>query len=342
MVLKLSQENEYPVIAPLPPGISRPLWSVMIPTYNSTKYLVQTLESILAQDPGAEHMQIEVVDNCSTQDDPATVVREIGKGRVLFFRQNENVGLTENFNTCIQRSTGHYVHILHSDDWVASDFYSSFQKFDQVLSDTSLLVCPSTYVDENGSYLYTEAPITTTSGQAKTFTELQATRNRIQAPGVIVARWVYETIGGFNTHLSHCIDWEMWFRASLLGETIALTNSKSFYRIHSESDSSKLVLTGKNITEAMETVDILFEMLPANKHAELLPVKYSWITEYAILNSRNFYSCCQWDTSLIHAMLAWKISPRLFTLKNLLKVFFTKQSHRFVEFLLSRINIISY
>ncbi len=335
MTFKTSQKIEYPVIAPLPPGMNRPLWSVMIPTYNSTKYLAQTLESVLAQDPGVEQMQIEVVDNCSTQDDPETLVREIGKGRVLFHRQKKNVGLTENFNTCIQRSAGHYVHILHSDDWVTSDFYSSFQQFDQVSPDISLLICPSTYVDENGSHLYTDSPITKTSGQTKTFTELQATRNRVQAPGVIVARWVYERIGGFNKQLSHCIDWEMWFRASLVGETIALSQSNCFYRIHSESDSSKLALSGKTIKEAVETVDILFDLLPEKKHAELLPIKYSWITEYAVLNSRDFYSRCEWDTSMIHAILAWRISPRFFTLKNLLKVFCKKQSHQFVKFLLS-------
>jgi cellulose synthase/poly-beta-1,6-N-acetylglucosamine synthase-like glycosyltransferase len=42
---------KYPQIYPVPEGVDRPFWSVMIPTYNCAKYLAQTLESVLSQDP---------------------------------------------------------------------------------------------------------------------------------------------------------------------------------------------------------------------------------------------------------------------------------------------------
>src|SRR5882672_8085006 len=48
-----------PRIEPVPEGIARPLWSVMIPTYNSERWLRQTLQSVIAQDCGPERMQIE-------------------------------------------------------------------------------------------------------------------------------------------------------------------------------------------------------------------------------------------------------------------------------------------
>ena len=55
-------ERDGSAIAPVPEWGRRPLWSVMIPTFNSAKYLRETLGSVLAQDPGPERMQIEVVD----------------------------------------------------------------------------------------------------------------------------------------------------------------------------------------------------------------------------------------------------------------------------------------
>src|SRR5689334_23006227 len=101
--------------APITPCLdneARPLWSVMIPTYNCARYLQETLANVLVQDPGSELMQIEVVDDHSI-DDPAAVVAQVGRGRVGFFQQQQNVGHTNNFATCLKRSRGRLVHLLH-------------------------------------------------------------------------------------------------------------------------------------------------------------------------------------------------------------------------------------
>ena len=119
----MAEHLTYPSIAPVSEAVNRPLWSVMVPTYNCANYLELTLKSVLEQDPGPEQMQIEVIDDRSTKDDPEAVVNEIGKGRVSFFRQPQNVGAQANFTTCVQRSRGHLVHILHGDDAVLPGFY---------------------------------------------------------------------------------------------------------------------------------------------------------------------------------------------------------------------------
>src|SRR6266404_6785487 len=104
MKISLPFDSKPPAIAPVQDGVHRPLWSVMIPAFNCAKYLQQTLESVLAQDQGSDQMQIEVVDDCSTTDDPKAVVEEVGKGRVAFHRKPKNEGAITNFNACIQRT----------------------------------------------------------------------------------------------------------------------------------------------------------------------------------------------------------------------------------------------
>src|SRR5688572_27849490 len=90
-ILKVNQHPSYRAeIPPVPDGVARPFWSVMIPTYHCARFLRQTLESVLIQDPGPVWMQIEVVDDGSILDDPGAVVAEVGQGRVHFYRQAQN------------------------------------------------------------------------------------------------------------------------------------------------------------------------------------------------------------------------------------------------------------
>jgi glycosyltransferase involved in cell wall biosynthesis len=78
----------------------------MIPTYNCARFLGETLRSVLAQDPGPEQMQIAVVDDHSTADDPQAVVREVAGERVAFYRNPRSLGAAGNFNQCIARARG--------------------------------------------------------------------------------------------------------------------------------------------------------------------------------------------------------------------------------------------
>ena len=136
-----------PKIAPLMRSVHDPVWSVMIPTYNCAGYLAHTLQSVLRQDPGPELMQIEVLDDCSNRDDPEAVVKAIGRGRVAFYRQPKNVGAIPNFNACIERSRGRYVHILHGDDTVEDGYYECIGALAASYPDIGLYGTRNFYID---------------------------------------------------------------------------------------------------------------------------------------------------------------------------------------------------
>ena len=76
-------------IHPVPKGVQRPLWSVLIPTYNCAIFLKEALQSVLSQDPGPQKMEIIIIDDCSSKDDPEQVVNELGKDRMQFVRQKK-------------------------------------------------------------------------------------------------------------------------------------------------------------------------------------------------------------------------------------------------------------
>jgi glycosyltransferase involved in cell wall biosynthesis len=88
----------------------------MIPVYNCYNTIGETIASVLEQDPGKEIMQIEVVDDGSTDGNVQELVERLGRGRIEYFRKDYNQGSLANFETCINRARGKLVHLLHGDD----------------------------------------------------------------------------------------------------------------------------------------------------------------------------------------------------------------------------------
>lgn len=237
-----------PLIEPVPVGTPRPLWSVMIPTYNCAAYLRQTLESVLAQYLRPEQMQIEVVDDCSTKDDPEAVVREVGKGHVAFFRKSANEGAVANFNTCIQRSIGQLVHILHGDDYVLPGFYRCLTSTAERHPAVALIASRSFFVDEDGVILGVTGRIPELEGGAQAV-ESFFYNTPVQTPGVVVRRSFYERRGGFLPALVHTADCEMWARATGFEGGVVIRDVLACYRTFAVNDSGRLARAGENLRD---------------------------------------------------------------------------------------------
>jgi glycosyltransferase involved in cell wall biosynthesis len=236
---KLAGENTVPRIGPVPAGVRRPLWSVMIPTFNCAKYLRATLKSVLAQDPGPEHMQIEVVDDCSDKDNPEDVVKEIGEGRVLFYKKPKNAGAIYNFNSCLERSRGHLVHILHGDDLVEPGFYREFGAAFESSPKCAAIFCRSFIIDENGDLLALSDFCQSLRGVSNDARELLMS-NPLRTPAAVVRRCFYERCGGFDTSLVNTADWDMWVRAVIKAGARMLNRPLASYRLYDASDTSRL------------------------------------------------------------------------------------------------------
>jgi glycosyltransferase involved in cell wall biosynthesis len=226
----------------------------MIPTFNCAKYLRPCLESVLAQDPGASQMEIEVVDDCSTEDDPEAVVRELGKGRVRFHRNVPNQGVTRNFNTCLERSSGQLVHILHGDDYVLPGFYRKIEEMAEAHPGVAFFHARALILDEAGS----------TQSSSPAIEELESPGNDVAAyyytnpfrtAGVVVRRAFYEEYGGFNPKFVHVGDWEMWVRAIFLGTGICSNETLATYRSFEGNDTARLVSTGVNLHDCLKLSD---------------------------------------------------------------------------------------
>lgn len=241
---------------------TRPLWSVMIPTYNCAQYLRETLASVLAQAPDPEQMQIEVVDDCSTADDPEAVVREIGRSRVSFHRQPRNVGHTRNFETCLQRARGRLVHQLHGDDCVREGFYVKMETAFRENPELGAAFCRTIYANNDTQWIGLTALERGNAGILKNCAELLATSQHIQTPSMVVKRTVYEHLGGFDRRLSWTEDWEMWVRIAVHYPIWFEPEPLAIYRMHDSSSTYHKSLSGENLRDVGRCIAITSEYFP--------------------------------------------------------------------------------
>lgn len=279
-------------IPPVPEGTSRPLWSVMIPTYNCAKYLPETLAHVLAQDPGSEVMQIEVVDDHST-DDPGAVVEAVGQGRVSLYRQPENVGHTRNFETCLKRSCGKLIHLLHGDDYVRVGFYQKIQQAFEKNPEVGAAFCRQIFMDEH-SHWHGISPLEQrSSGLLDNWLERLATEQRIMTPSIVVRREVYEKLSGFDNRLICTEDWEMWIRIAAHYPIWYEVEPLAVYRMHSISNTGRHVRTGEDIRYTRQAIEMFKWYLPeeisarVSKRARETYALSALDTAYAMLIQRD-------------------------------------------------------
>lgn len=114
-----------------------PKISVIVPVFNSEKYLKQCLDSLINQT--LKDIQIICIDNLSTDFSPQ-IIKEytLKDDRFLMVNCPNDLRLGSARNYAMQYATGDYIHFLDSDDWMESDAY---EKLVNETTDNPDVVC---------------------------------------------------------------------------------------------------------------------------------------------------------------------------------------------------------
>ena len=311
-----------PIILPLTAAISRPQWSVMIPAYNCSRYIKDTIESVLANDPGKELMQIEVIDDDSTDADLEALVKKIGKGRVSYFRQPRNVGSLRNFETCINRATGKWVHILHGDDKISEGFYREIESLFTTYPQAGAAFTAINYINENGEKLRVNDSVPINCGIVENWLTQIATGNLIQPPAIVVKREVYEKIGSFFA-VHYGEDWEMWVRIAA-GYPVAYSPKPlAMYRyLRTNSISSSSLRSGQNCKDIRKVINIINNYLPEQQRKKLArQAKRKYSNYFAYCAKLIYEEYGDTKAALYQARLAAAMDVNTITVLALVKLY---------------------
>ncbi len=258
-----------PAIEPVPEGVARPFWSVMMPVYNCSDHFELALRSVLEQDPGADRMQITVVDDCSTNDRAREIVDRLARGRVEFHRQATNGGLARNWNSCLERSRGAWVHLFHQDDLVLPGFYEAMERAAGEHPEIGAAFCRHGYFDGSGVRYDASELERPMAGILDGWLETIAVGQRIECPSIVVRRAVYEKIGGFTPDLYFALDWEMWVRIAASYPVWYEPAILAYFRRHEGNETARLARSNRQLPDMLEAVESIMRLVPPARRRAL-------------------------------------------------------------------------
>jgi glycosyltransferase involved in cell wall biosynthesis len=272
--------NEPPRILPTE-ALVRPQWSVMIPVYNAGPFLKESILSVLKQAQDEVDMQIQVVDDCSTDVDVESFVYQLGNGRIEYYRQPFNVGSLRNFETCINRAKGKYIHLLHSDDLVHPGFYKRLESLFERYPTVGAAFCHYQYIDETGKVVLVPDAESTEEGILENWLLRLSERQRIQYVAIAVKREVYEELGAFyGVHYGE--DWEMWARIASRYPFAYTPAILASYRRHENSISGKSFSSAQNLNDLEFVMKKINRFLPEHERKAALQRAKKFYAYYAL------------------------------------------------------------
>lgn len=224
------------------------LVSIIIPCYNHSRYLKDTMEGLLAQD--YKEIELLICDDCSP-DNSYEILKAYENclndkfRRVEILKNEVNLGVTKTINKLLSMAKGEYIKIIASDDILMPNAITEYMTFvfehegvDIVISNGDKILdhhCIHDYVSMGK--IYEQIP----DIDAPDLLERVYKNNFIFAPGALVKYSVYNKIGFYDENIA-IEDFEFWLRALVTKQVCFsyLDKSLILYRISENSMSSTI------------------------------------------------------------------------------------------------------
>jgi len=275
--------------------VSKPLVSVVTPSYNQAAYLEYTLRSVLGQDyPRLEYI---VVDGGST-DGSVEVLRRYAD-RLAWWVSEPDQGQADALRKGFARARGEILAWLNSDDMYAPGAIAAAVAALQQHPEAGWVVGDALSVDAGGR------PFHHHRGGPWGLPELM-TLHILPQPAVFFRRAVYEQAGGVDPSFRYLMDHHLWLRlARVAGPPVYVPRVWAFARYHAQAKN--LAEAARFGQEALRLARWLSED-PAFAAAYRPLRRAVWAAAYRF-SARYLLDGGQPWRALAHYMRAWALHP---------------------------------
>jgi glycosyltransferase involved in cell wall biosynthesis len=182
-----------------------PIVSVVIPTFNRSSKLLRAVKGVFEQT--FKQFEILVIDDGS--DNSAELLQKEFGGRVRYLR-GEASGVAAARNLGVAQARGQYIAFLDADDWWYPEKLAKFAAAATRHPDVGLFYSKMHIVNEEGTTIRA-TPIRT---RGPVVYPAIVEGNFIFNSTVVVKKACLDGVGGFDTKLTGCEDWELWIRVA--------------------------------------------------------------------------------------------------------------------------------
>lgn len=245
------------------------LISVIIPSYNSEKWVTEAIDSALAQ--SHSNLEVIVVDDGST-DGTRTLLLEKYQGRIRYHYQS-NHGLAGARNTGLALAKGSYVQFLDADDLLRPDKLS--RQLDCFAANPGCAVVHSDFDYFSDGVPYSSAPsppqFVAKRAATDTFGALLS-GNFIVVHAALCRRDAIVRVGQFDDALARCEDYDLWLRMAHRGDRFAFCEGSLLrYRKRAGSLSSDI---RAQILASLEVLAKVPTYASLDRHQKLIHARY--------------------------------------------------------------------
>jgi len=127
------------------------LFSIITPSYNTARFIEETINSVLAQ--SYQNWEMLIVDDCSKDNSTEIILNYCKKdNRIKLIQLTKNVGAAEARNIALRKAEGQFIAFLDSDDVWASN---KLEKQLEFMKQKNIAFCFSSYqtIDISGKNL---------------------------------------------------------------------------------------------------------------------------------------------------------------------------------------------
>ncbi|MBE7382498.1 MAG: glycosyltransferase [Leptolyngbya sp. SIO1E4] len=207
---------------------SSPLISVIMPVYNSLRYLDFAIESILQQ--SFEDFELLIFDDGSTDGSRERLQQYAAKDPRIQLFLREHGGLTLLLNEGLQKSKGKFIARMDSDDIAMKNRFEIQLKFLTQNPDCVAVGSEILRIDPSGLPIGVKGQPTQHEEILHAF--LNGKGGVINHPSAMFPRAALKKIGGYNRELEPAEDLDLFIRLSEVGKLANLPQVLIQYRLH--------------------------------------------------------------------------------------------------------------